>query len=294
MNPITLYQQRLNLQDATFSRIEHEDAMVAVVYKVTLPNNTQLILKICTRANDYFREVYFLNHFAASIPVPRIIQVVPPEEGINGAILMEHLSGSLPTTPDFTETLAHEMGATLARIHRDRQAGYGDLIQPQNLSADPRVHFTQKFEEGFEECKNHLPKALLEQCRQYYDTNLHLLEQTDGPCIVHRDFRPGNVFVHEGKLQGVIDWASTRSGFAEEDFCPIEHYEWPVHSDIKKSFLAGYATIRPVPDYSKIMPLLRLSKAFATIGYTVKIGTWDTIHARVYQFNRKFIDAFFT
>lgn len=45
-NLITLYQQRLNLQDSTFSRIEHEDAMVAIVYKVTQPNGAQLILKI--------------------------------------------------------------------------------------------------------------------------------------------------------------------------------------------------------------------------------------------------------
>lgn len=293
MSSISLYQERLNLQAATFSRIDHEDAMVAVVYKVTLASATELILKICTRSNDYFREVYFLNHFAATIPVPRIIQVVPPEEGVKGAILMECLAGTLLKIPDFTDQLAYEMGSCLARIHLNRQAGYGDLIQPQELSLDPRPHFTQKFEEGFEECSNHLPKTLLEQCRQYYDSHIHLLASVDGPCIVHRDFRPGNVLVLDGKLQGIIDWASARSSFAEEDFCSMEHGEWPTHPDSKKAFLAGYASVRPVPEYRALMPLLRMSKAFATIGYTVKIGTWDTIHARVYQFNRQFLDTYF-
>ena len=33
----------------------------------------------------------FLKHFAAILPVPRMIQEVPPETGINGAILMECL-----------------------------------------------------------------------------------------------------------------------------------------------------------------------------------------------------------
>ncbi|MCE5294724.1 MAG: aminoglycoside phosphotransferase family protein, partial [Chlamydiales bacterium] len=130
MNPITLYQQRLNLQGATFSHIDHEDAMVALVYKVTLTSATELILKICTRTNDYFREVYFLNHFAAIIPVPRIIQVVPPETGIKGAILIECLSGTLLKITEFTDALAYEMGSCLARIHLNRQTGYGDLIQP--------------------------------------------------------------------------------------------------------------------------------------------------------------------
>lgn len=44
-NLITLYQQRLNLQNGMFSRIDHDDAMVAIVYKVTEPNGTQLILR---------------------------------------------------------------------------------------------------------------------------------------------------------------------------------------------------------------------------------------------------------
>ena len=99
-NLITSYQQRLTLQNATFSRIEHEDAMVAIVYKVTLSTGTPLILKICTRSNDYLREVYFLTHFAGTLPVPRIIQLVPPEEGIHGAILMECLPGTLLQVAD--------------------------------------------------------------------------------------------------------------------------------------------------------------------------------------------------
>ena len=290
---IPLYQQRLNLQGATFSRIDHEDAMVATVYRVTQPNGAQLILKICTRLKDYLCEVYFLKHFADKIPVPRIIQVVPPDTGIHGAILMQCLPGELLKIADFSEALAYEMGSWLARIHLNRTAGYGDLTQPQTLSPDPRVHFTLKFEEGFEECSSHLPKALLEQCRRYYDSHVDLLSSADGPCIVHRDFRPGNILVQDGKLQGIIDWSSARASFAEEDFCPLEHYEWSTHSTNKRSFLDGYASIRPVPDYSAMMPLLRLSKAFATIGFMVKRGTWNSIHARVYQLNRQFLETFF-
>ncbi len=290
---LTLYQQRLSPPGATFSRIDHDDAMVAHVYRVSEPDGSDFILKICERPNDYLREVYFLKHFAGKVKVPRLVQEVSPEAGVHGAVLMESLPGTLLTATDFNATLAYELGALLARIHLQRVVGYGDLIQPHDLNADPRFHFNLKFEEGFAECSDHLPKILLAQCRRYYDTHIDLLSYVDGPCIVHRDFRAGNVIVADGKISGVIDWSSARASFAQEDFCPMEHGEWPIHPDSKKSFLAGYAGIRPVPDYSALMPLLRLSRAFATIGFLVKRGTWDGIHASVYQSNRGFLDTFF-
>lgn len=290
MDPlIALYRERLNLQGATFSLIEHEDAMVALVYKVTGANGSQLILKICSRPDDYLRELYFLRYFATLLPVPRIVQAVPPEAEISGAILMECLPGTLLTTEELTDELAYELGLLLAGIHLNRTAGYGDLIKPDTLSATPHIPFTAKFEEGLAECAEHLPKELIGKCRSYYNTHLYLLDSIDGPCIIHRDFRPGNVLVHAGKLQGIIDWSSARTGFAEEDFCLMEHGEWPN----KKAFLAGYASIRPVPNYMAIMTLLRLNKAIGTVGFTVKRGTWENSHARIYQLNRRFLETFF-
>jgi Ser/Thr protein kinase RdoA (MazF antagonist) len=295
MNNLLLnsYQKRLNLQNATFSQIEHEDAMVALVYQVVQPTSAPLILKICASSHDYFREVYFLNFFAGTLPVPRIAQVVPPGSDTHGAILMEHLPGGLLKADDLNEALAYEIGSLLAGIHLNRVAAYGDLTQSQNLSPDPSLYFTLKFEEGFAECSHHLPKALLGQCRQYYDAHASFLTSVDGPCIIHRDFRPGNLIIDGGKLQGIIDWASGRASFAEEDFCPLEFGEWQMNSAIKKSFLAGYKSTRPVPNYNAIMPLLQLSRAIAVIGFTVKRGTWDDKNARVYHFNRRFLDTFF-
>lgn len=293
-NFISIYQHRLALQSATFSRIDHEDATVAIVYKVTQPNNTQLILKICSRPEDYRHEVYFLNHFSKSLPVPNIIQTIKPSADIDGAILMECLPGSLLKIIDFTDALAYETGALLARIHLNQVTGYGDLLQPENFNLDPRIHFSLKFEENIAECSNHLPTKLIEQCRHYYDTHLDLLRSVDGPCIIHRDFRPGNLIIDNGKLSGIIDWSAARASFAQEDFCSMEHAEWLAHPTSKKPFLAGYASIRPVPDYNAIMPLLRLNRALATIGFTLKRGTWNNNNALLYQFNREYLETLFS
>ncbi|MBI5274057.1 MAG: aminoglycoside phosphotransferase family protein [Chlamydiales bacterium] len=264
--------------------------MVAIVYKVTQPNKNALILKICERISDYLREIYFLKHFLGKIPVPNIIEVVPPEQEMPGAILMECLPGTLLKPSDITESLAYELGQNFASIHLNRLAGYGDPILNQ-LNDDPKIYFTFKFNEGLDECRNHLPMSLLKACHRYYESHLDLLSSVDGPCIVHRDFRPGNLIVHEGKLQGIIDWAGARGSFAEEDFCSLEHGKWLNNN--KTSFLLGYATIRCVPNYIPLIPFLRVNKAIATIGFTVKRGTYETSDARIYQFNRQFLEGFF-
>lgn len=286
----SLYQERLKLKDAAFLRIEHEDAIIATVYRITKKDGELLILKICKQPHHYFREKYFLKSLQGKVPVPRIIALVEPAANIDGAVLMECFPGAVLKAGDLTHSLAHEMGALLARLHKNRTAGYGDLIEP-HLCSNADEYYSVKFEESFVECISHLPQKKMEQCWEYYETHRHLLDAVDGPCLVHRDYRPGNVMVHEGKIQGIIDWSSARAGFAEEDFCSLEHGNW-ISEDHKKHFLTGYAGIRPVPKYDSIMPLLRLGQALAVIGYTVKSGTWNGSNAKLYEYNRHFFDAF--
>lgn len=293
-NLISLYQERFNLHDATLTHIDHDDAMVAIVYNVTLLDGTQLILKICTRTKDYLRELYFLKHFANILPVPRILQTIPPEPDNKGAILMGYLPGVPLKITDFTRELAYETGQVLARIHLNRTTAYGDLTRPNDLTQDPRVYFTKKFEENFAECTSILSSGLLEQCRTYYSFHLDLLTSVDGPCMVYRDFRPGNMIGHHGKLEGIIDWAAAGSGFAEEDFTAMEHKEWIIDSSNRASFLAGYESIRQVPDYEAMMPLLRLCKALGTIGFICKSGKWDESRIHLYEFNLAFLKALLT
>ncbi|MFC3909330.1 aminoglycoside phosphotransferase family protein [Legionella dresdenensis] len=286
---IDFYKQRLNLSDARFVRIEHEDAIVAVAYKVILPSGENFILKIAANTQDYWREIHFLNFFAGKILVPAIKAVVPPETDIKGAVLMEYLPGTLLTKEDFRDSLAFEIGSQLGLIHSNRVKGYGDLTHSDKLYSDPRVPFTAKFEEGIAECSGHLSDDLLKQCRQFYDEHIPLLLSADGPCIIHRDFRPGNLIIQNNRLKGIIDWASARASFSEEDFCSMEFGGWLNDATIKEAFLQGYSTVRPVPDYQRLLPLLGLSKAIATIGFTVKRGTWNNVNSGLYQINYQYL-----
>lgn len=244
---IPLYKKHLHLPEAQFTFIDHEDATVAAVFRISESERLDQILKICSRKGDFLRESYFLSRFAGKVPVPKIIQLVEPEAGLDAAVLMEYVPGDLLKPETITKTLASEIGALLARIHLEHAEGYGDLVSSSRLSSDPRIPFTMKFEEGLEECKGHLPESLLETCKIHFEKDINLLLFSDGPCVIHRDFRPGNIIASNEKVRGIIDWSSARGGFSEDDFCSLEFGEWP--AGCKSSFLEGYASIRKVPEY---------------------------------------------
>ncbi|MCP5507649.1 MAG: aminoglycoside phosphotransferase family protein [Chlamydiales bacterium] len=292
-NLTEVYRDCLDLNRAVFSRIDHNDTMVAVVYRVDQPAEKSLILKICTRDKDFHRELYFLNALAGVLPIPKVEKVVEPIGGRAGAILMECLEGSLLTESDWSNELANEVGTNLALLHSKRADVYGDVTQSESYAKNARDYFKDKFFEELNECANHLPKETISSCVDYWESHQNLLEGVDGPCIVHRDFRPGNMIVYNGKLVGVIDWASARFGFAEQDFCSMEHRSWPKNSKHKQALLAGYSTIRKLPNHNAVMPLLRLGRALAVIGFTVSSGTWEGKDKEIYQYNRKFLDGFF-
>lgn len=266
--------------------------MVAIVYKIIFSKSTSYILKICPRAEDYWREVYFLKFLSELLPVPKIIQVKPPSSSNYGALLMECLSGNLLNKKEITDKLIYEIGTLLARIHLNRVNQYSDLTQEQSLGPEPCPLFVHKFEERFLECSHHLPKNIFEKSYRYYNKHIDALSLVDGPCIIHRDFRPGNIIFLDDKITEIIDWTSARASFAEDDFSLLKLNEWSKDAKLKNSFLSGYVSIRPIPEYKLIISLLLLNRAFATIGSTVKKGTWNNAHASIYQANLEYLVDF--
>lgn len=291
MNLIDFYKQKFNLQDYKINKIEHENGLVAQVYKVQL-NDKYFILKI-DKLNNHLREIYFLEYFANKIPMPKIYNKFEDVQSQSGAILMEYLEGELLNIEQFNNQIAYQCGIILAQIHSNKMQYYGDIIDKDSFTDNPRKIFTQKFQEGLDECKNILPKELIEKSNKYFYKHINnLLNIADGPCIIHRDFRPGNIIVKNNQVQGIIDWASGRIGFAQEDFVAMEHTEWSINSSTKQSFLDGYTSIRPVPEFNNIMPLLRLNRTIATLGFIFKRNLHKK-SPKLYDYNYNFLKNFF-
>jgi Ser/Thr protein kinase RdoA (MazF antagonist) len=291
---IDLYRQQFHLENATLIPIEHPDAMVAQVFHVLQPGKKPCILKICARLADYLNEAYFLDFFSSKLPIPKIIATIAPDTNQNGAILMEYISGKLLSNGCLNNELACALGKLLACIHINKVNGFGDLTQPASLSNNAKVYFSYKFDEAVVECEVHFPNELLDNVNQYFHSYLDLLTSVDGPCITHRDFRPGNIIIDNNKVQAIIDWSSARASFAEEDFCPFEFEEWTANTEYKQAFLKGYASIRPLPNYLRLLPLLRLSRAMSVLGFIIKTNTWSSKHAKLYNSNMEYLKILFS
>lgn len=292
ITPVRMYQELLHLSDATFELIEHEDAMIATVYRITRPNGIKLILKICPKREHFLRELLFLKYFAGNIPVPALVAHVPPTKEYDGAVLMECLPGAPLAVEQVTPNLSYQMGVVLGCIHQHTAPGYGDMINVKDYSTDPTAYFALKFEQDFFELSPYISKSFAERCWSYYKEHLELLHEVDGPCITHYDFRPGNSMVYDGKLQGIIDWSAARASFAQADFCSMEHGQWSEGVCYKEDFLSGYSTVRPVPDLHATMPLLRLARSLAVVHYFVT-NRKDGSNNQWYSFNRRFLEDFF-
>lgn len=290
---VEFYKNRLGLHDAIFVPIVHADAIVAEVYKVILSDGTEYILKISEQSSHFFKEKYCLELLAGNPLVPKIINEVEPQDGVRGAILMSCLPGHTISLKEFSPELAYESGKFLAQLHQHKMPGFGDFTCLQTLQPSARVHFVRKYEKYFDACAALFDAEILQRCKAYFYEHLYLLDHVEGPVLVHRDFRPGNMLVQDGKLCGFIDFASSAASFIEEDFIALELLYWSVDATSKEFFLEGYKIVRELPDYTKIMPLLCLVRAFNVLDFVVRTNIHETRSVEIYEFNKKYIEQFF-
>jgi len=293
---IKKYLEKLELEVSKVEKIDNEETLSSDVYKLTLKDNTCLILKIMFNEKRLKRESFFLKKVKGHILVPNIISIIRPNGKYKGAILMECLSGKIAAAYDLSDDLSFNMGMLLAKLHKIPCDFYGDITDEKFLSPTLQSGvFILKtyFNKSFKECENHLDMSLLKKIEKFFYKKINEIKYLDGPCITHRDFKPGNIIIENDQIRGLIDWEIARNNFAEEDFSQMEYLVWDKYPDKKKAFLEGYRSIRKVPDIDFIMPVLRICKSLGTIGFTIERNTWDNKHKNIFETNLNYLQKFF-
>jgi len=151
------------------------------------------------------------------VPVPGVLYVLTPGDGLGDGFLMRRLQGEtlgrkIATDPRFAtarETLAHQCGVALARIHQIPIDGLpplriaGPAAELDEYIGTHRSHGTIKpvFELAF--------RWLKDQLRQMPGNGV--IERADAQ-LVHGDFRNGNIMVDERGLVAVLDWELAHLG----------------------------------------------------------------------------------
>jgi Ser/Thr protein kinase RdoA (MazF antagonist) len=280
-------KERLRTFGDAMVPIHHDEGLVASSYRIDCRGRPVAVCKIHHHSTAYFREHFFLNRLAGVVALPRVLAAIDSDL----ALVMHYCPGYLVRPSEVLEGLGFQIGQALALLHSQRVDRFGDPVEPSSLqqSAIPLVQ--HKFEEELAECRSVLTKDELLACLELFAQQKEKLSGVDGPCLIHRDFRPGNVLVLGDRLSAIIDWASARFGFAEQDLATWESGEWPVSSAAKKSFYEGYASIRPVPDLGKVLKLLQLVRAVGVCGFIAKRGLADSTGKEPFQRNLQLLKA---
>jgi Ser/Thr protein kinase RdoA (MazF antagonist) len=163
------------------------------------------------------------------------------------------------TVPDqLPAPIAYRAGATLAHLH-----DHADSFQPPTPFSTtwldqawtfglPTVVTSTAPDPLWPPARRHLVLRVGEQVQA-------LLDQLDAdPAqrrFLHLDFHPGNLKQHAGQI-AVLDFDDTRWAYPVQDLGTALYYlfDEPGYAEMRRQFLAGYASVRPaaVPPTSQI------------------------------------------
>ncbi|MBN2479090.1 MAG: aminoglycoside phosphotransferase family protein, partial [Parachlamydiales bacterium] len=272
----------------------HEDAISSNVYKLDFSKNGKsLILKILFSKLKFSREFFYLNKLKNIFPVPKIENFFEPTIENKGAILIEYIDGSILKASELSDDLSYQMGQVLAKLHSIPVDFVEDFSKTDPKNIDLKKKVVDYLNESLLECKGYVEDSLLEKCERFVLKELEFIKSLAGPCIVHRDFRPGNVIFKNNSFKAVIDFENAMISYAEEDFGSMQALVWNKYPNTKQSFLKGYSTIKTVPDLDNVMPILTVVKALGAIGFTIVRKTYKNKHKLIFKNNIDLLNNFF-
>ncbi len=265
--------------------IVHDDALSAIVYEVLYNNDETYILKIPFSNARWKRELFCLKLLQDLLPVAKIVREFTPIGAFPGAILMTKFNGLPIKEEELTTELVFAIGEYLAKLHTIKIDCYQDFANSDKTINTPTSILEEYFQESLTECKLIVSHELLAKSEQVFQKLLPNASDLDGPSIIHRDYRPGNILMNNKQtIIGIIDFENAMGGFTQDDFSRMEIMMWTKYPKLRIPFLEGYNSIRKLPNLD-FLPLLKVCKLLGAIGFTVVRKTWNNKHADSYKNN---------
>ena len=184
-----------------------------------------------------------------NVPGPEVIYVLQPQDNLGDGFLMQWLQGEtlgqrIVKAPELAEVrpkLARQCGEILGRIHAIdwQSAGLDDklpTIEPAKL-----VQETWAYYRDF-----NVPVPMIDYCMRWLMDNLPTSHRL---CLVHGDFRNGNLMVTPEGVNAVLDWELAQIGDPVRDLGWLCTHSWRFGCDELAvggfgridDLLAGYA-----------------------------------------------------
>ena len=188
----------------------------------------------------------------------------------SGTLLLTYLAGenlASRTAPPDART-ANQLGQLLAAFH----AVTPPADYPKKNDA-ASLHST--FLRDYSFMQQHLEGALLADTERFAAQGFAAAAENDFSCLVHGDFRLGNV-MQNGEQLYLLDFESSAVGDKMSDFCKMLSQELP--QKLHRSFLDGYIAACPEFDESRLAASLRFYTALESLSalrWCILVGRKD-------------------
>lgn len=197
-----------------------------MAYEIHLSNGKHLILKIApspkTRVMTYEKNIMFSEVEAIKLVIRNGEVPVPQIMGYDDScticdspfFFMEKLEGkSLNSvkdslTPEQIRSIYIETGQINKKINHITCPAFGYPGQNEFQGKEWYPIFHKMMEAGVNDAQqgNIDLKISIDQLWQCLDRDKFIFDEVDEPKLVHWDCWDGNIFVHNGRVTGIIDW----------------------------------------------------------------------------------------
>eukprot|EP00439_Symbiodinium_sp_Y106_P087768 s1_g304.t1 len=240
-------------------------------YALTLRSQpAKAALRVYARGSAPCRlESQILQLLEGRVPVPKVLldgSKKDPAFLVLSWVEGQTLDDVLREGGNETTSLATDIGAILAAIHAQTFTDSGFLgkdmqvIEPIDMGAAGFHTFAKPALAG--RAGDRLGAERLARLKELISWAVPYLDkQAVQPCLVHSDFNPPNLMVHQGRITGVMDWEYAHAGNQLTDIANMlrtRDFQPPEFND---AFVSAYETAAgPLPQnwrsLSRIIDLL--------------------------------------
>jgi len=269
MDKVKQALEKLKVNSIAHSRIKDE-SFASEVYSIQTDSD-EFVLKFSHSEVKFWREFKTLEFLAGKIPVPEILQVLNPEDKMPGAIFMKRIEGKPIAPPNITPQVTKECGNLLAQLHKISFSDVGCFSSsgfekyPFSSWWDYRKDLL--FEKWTKVIETKVEPELIQKAKSVFQ-DFYKKFSDDRICLVHCDYRPGNLLLHSDHVNGIIDFESSRSGDRAYDF--IKFFD-VIGGELElwKSFLSGYSEIDQIPDLENLIPYYELDLNYGFLFWSI-------------------------
>lgn len=252
------------------------------VYRVVHPvdNEENCILRIHHGEHkEFYTEKWAMDEVSKQgVPVPEIIvvDVLKNEDTIIYFCLEKEIKGQPLSvllddglSPDEIKMYAYQAGVMLAKIHNVETLNYGHFIE--NGKAEyTHISTSMNLEKDYADLLAislwiNLPKKILDRAVEIVNN----FESIETPHLLHIDYAPKHIFVHNKKIVGVIDFELCISGITSTD---INRWRAEDSRISIMDIIEGYESVKTLPeDFWETMFIIQIHSAFRTMLYHFRV-----------------------